>query len=102
MHLPSTACVYRMQRRSVQYIESTWRQNGPLTFANHVNDIVRACNFHTRAQHHIRRYLNRYVANTIACSITQHDLSWNSTQFISENIFKGVTRFLTFTISENS
>ena len=28
-----------------------------LIFVSHVNDIARACNFHTRALHHIRRFV---------------------------------------------
>ena len=34
-----------------------------------VNDIVGACNFHTWALRHNRRFLSRDVANTIDCSI---------------------------------
>ena len=34
-----------------------------------VNDIASACNVHTCALRHIRRFLPRDAANTIACSI---------------------------------
>jgi len=40
-----------------------------LTFDEHVNEVVRACNHHLRALRHIRRYVTRDIARTIACSI---------------------------------
>ena len=40
-----------------------------LTFEDHINGVVRSCNFHIRALRHIRRHLTREVANTVACSI---------------------------------
>ena len=39
-----------------------------LTFEDHINGLVRSCNFHIRALRHIRRHPTREVANTIACS----------------------------------
>ena len=40
-----------------------------LSFDNHVNDIVRGCNYHLQALRHLRKSLTRDTANTIACSI---------------------------------
>ena len=40
-----------------------------LSFDDHIAGVVRACNFHIRAMHHIRRLLNHDAANMIACSI---------------------------------
>ena len=40
-----------------------------LTFEDHINGVVRSCNFHIRALRHIRRHLTREVANTVTCSI---------------------------------
>ena len=40
-----------------------------LTFKDHINGVVRSCNFHIRALRHIRRHLTREVANTVACRV---------------------------------
>ena len=40
-----------------------------LTFENHINGVVRSCNFHIRALRHVRCHLSREVANTVSCSI---------------------------------
>ena len=40
-----------------------------LTFEDHINGVVRSCNFHIRALRRIRRHLTRDVANTVAGSI---------------------------------
>jgi len=43
--------------------------DGTLSFDNHVNDLVRGCNYHLRALRHLRSSLTRDTANTMACSI---------------------------------
>jgi hypothetical protein len=40
-----------------------------LTFCDHINDIVRACNYHMQALCHIRRYMSADVARTVGFSI---------------------------------
>ena len=40
-----------------------------LTFEDHINGVVRSCNFYIRALRHIRRNLTQEVAYTVACSI---------------------------------
>ena len=40
-----------------------------LTMNAHVNEVVRACNFHIRALRHVRPYLTDESAKTVACSI---------------------------------
>ena len=40
-----------------------------LTFENHVNDVVKACNYHMHALRHLQRSLIRDVANTLSYSI---------------------------------
>jgi hypothetical protein len=52
-----------------------------LTFADHVNDVVRACNFHLRALHHIRRYMSTETARTIAFSIVGSRLDYCNALF---------------------
>ena len=47
-----------------------------LTFDQHVQDVVKASNFHIRALRHIRPMLDREVANTIACSIVSTRLDY--------------------------
>jgi fibrillarin-like rRNA methylase len=47
-----------------------------LSFNNHVQNIVKASNFHIRALRHIRPYLNKEVANTVACSIVSTRLDY--------------------------
>ena len=52
----------------------TWDQN--LSFDQHVQNVVKASNFHIRALRHIRPMLNREVANTVACSIVSSRLDY--------------------------
>jgi hypothetical protein len=40
-----------------------------LTFDEHINEVVRACNYHLRALRHIRCYVTKGIARTVACSI---------------------------------
>lgn len=40
-----------------------------LSFDDHITGVVRACNYHLRALHHIRHLIDREAANTMACSI---------------------------------
>jgi hypothetical protein len=40
-----------------------------LSFNDHVNDVVRVCNYHMRALRHIRRYMSKDVAKSVAFSI---------------------------------
>ena len=40
-----------------------------LSFDQHIQNIVKTSNFHIRALRHIRPYLDKRVANTVACSI---------------------------------
>jgi hypothetical protein len=47
-----------------------------LTFDQHVQNVVKASNFHIRALQHIRPMLDREVANTIACSIVNTRLDY--------------------------
>jgi len=47
-----------------------------LTFDTHVQNVVKAANYHTRALRHIRPMLDRQVANTIACSIVTTRLDY--------------------------
>ena len=47
-----------------------------LSFDYHITDVVRACNFHTRALRHIRPLLNRDAANTVACSMVSSRLDY--------------------------
>ena len=45
--------------------------------------MVRSCNFHVRALHHIRRHLMREVANTVACSIVGTQIDYCNSLFYS-------------------
>jgi len=47
-----------------------------LSFDQHVNNVVKASNFHIKALRHIRPYLNKDVANTVACSIVTTRLDY--------------------------
>jgi hypothetical protein len=47
-----------------------------LTFDTHVKAVCRACNYHTWALRHIRRYLPLPVAQTLACSIVGSRLDY--------------------------
>ena len=40
-----------------------------LSFDDHVNAVVRACNFHIRSLRYIRHSVTRNIANTLVCSI---------------------------------
>ena len=54
-----------------------------LTFEDHINGVVRSCNFHIRALRHIRRHLTREVANAIACSIVGTRIDYCNSLFYS-------------------
>ena len=56
-----------------------------LTFEDHINGVVRSCNFHIRALHHIRRHLMREVANTITCSIIGTRIDYCNSLFYGES-----------------
>ena len=47
-----------------------------LSFSDHVNDVVRGCNYQMRALRHIRRYMSRDVARSIAFSIVGSRLDY--------------------------
>jgi len=47
-----------------------------LRFDCHVNNVARACNYHTRALRHVRSLLSDEVAQTIACSIVASRLDY--------------------------
>src|SRR5438093_11957818 len=47
-----------------------------LTFNEHVNKVVRDCNFHIKGLRHIRPFLDKSTANTIACSIVGSRLDY--------------------------
>ena len=47
-----------------------------LSFNEHVQAIVKACNYHIRAFRHIRHYLDQTTANTVACSIVTSRLDY--------------------------
>jgi len=47
-----------------------------LSFGPHIDNVVRACNFHLRGFRQIRRSLPQHVANTIACSIVSTRLDY--------------------------
>ena len=47
-----------------------------LSFDQHVQNIVKASNFHIRALRHIRPYMDKSVANTVACSIVNTRLDY--------------------------
>jgi len=47
-----------------------------LTFNQHVNSVVKACNYHIHALRHIRPCLDRNTANMIACSIVGSRLDY--------------------------
>ena len=40
-----------------------------LSFCDHINDMVRACNYHMQALRHIRRFMSADVARTVGFSI---------------------------------
>ena len=66
-HLPSLSPMFIKRGRQA---EDPW--NHPQQRAdieNHVNEVVKAYNFHMRALHHLRRTLTCDVTNTLACSI---------------------------------
>ena len=50
--------------------------SGSCRFDQHVNNIVKACNFNIRALRHIRPMLDQTVANTVACSIVSTRLDY--------------------------
>ena len=64
--------------------------NSTLTFESHINDTIRACNFHIRAFRHLRRGLTKEVANTMACSIVGSRIDYATRCYVAQ-----VTRFLT-------
>ncbi|MCI0561137.1 MAG: reverse transcriptase domain-containing protein [Nitrososphaera sp.] len=47
-----------------------------LSFDQHVQNIVKASNYHIKALRHIRPYLDKAVANTVACSIVTARLDY--------------------------
>ena len=47
-----------------------------LSFDNHVSDVVRSCNYHTRSLCHIRHFIDRDTATTLACSIVASGLDY--------------------------
>jgi len=47
-----------------------------LSFKSHVNQIVKACNYHLWSLRHIRKYLTVELANTIACSLVGSKLDY--------------------------
>jgi hypothetical protein len=47
-----------------------------LTFKNHANAVVKACNYHTRAIRHIRPLLSQSTALTLACSMVNSRLDY--------------------------
>jgi len=47
-----------------------------LTFDKHISDIVKSCNYHTRALRHIRPLIDRDTAVTLACSIVASRLDY--------------------------
>ena len=55
-----------------------------MSFDQHVQNIVKASNFHIRALRHIRPYLDKKLSNTVACSIVTsrldycNSLLWNT------------------------
>ena len=50
--------------------------NRSLSFENHINSVVRSCNFHIWALRNIRRSLSRDVANINGCSIVSTRLDY--------------------------
>ena len=61
----------------VQQAEDTWiTLDNALTFENHVNDVVKACNYHMRALRRFRRSLTHDVAKTLACSIAGYRIDY--------------------------
>jgi len=47
-----------------------------LTFRDHVTNVVKSCNFHTRAIRHIRHLLTQSAAQTLACSLVNSRLDY--------------------------
>ena len=47
-----------------------------LTFRDHANSVVKACNYHTRAIRHIRPLLSQSTALTLACSMVNSRLDY--------------------------
>ena len=47
-----------------------------LTMDQHVNNVVKNCNYHLQALRHIRSSVPRDVANTIACSIIHYRIDY--------------------------
>ena len=47
-----------------------------LTFENHVNDVVKACNYHKCALRHFQQSLTHDVAKTLACSIVGYRINY--------------------------
>ena len=47
-----------------------------LTFHDHVTNVVKSCNYHTRAIRHIRHLLTQSAAQTLACSLVNSRLDY--------------------------
>ena len=47
-----------------------------LTFYDHVTNVVKSCNYHTRAIRHIRHLLTQSAAQTLACSLVNSRLDY--------------------------
>ena len=54
-----------------------------LTFEDHINGVVRSCNFHIRVLRQIRHNLTREVANMVACSIVGTRIDYSNSLFYS-------------------
>ena len=65
-----------------------------LSFDEHITTVVRACNYHVRALHHIRHLINQETANTISCSIVCSRLDYcNSVLYgVTENNIERLQR----------
>ena len=61
-----------------------------LTLEDHINGVVRSCNFHIRALRHVRPHLTREVVNTVACRIVGTSIDYCNSLFYgaSEKYFK--------------
>ena len=65
-----------------------------LTFDQHVNNVCKACYFHTRALRHVRPSLPDEVAKTVACSIVSSRLDYCNSllEGMSESNFNKLQR----------
>ena len=62
-----------------------------LSFDNHITSVVRACNFHLCALHHIRHSISQSITNTIVCSIVGSRLAYCNALLFDEPV-KTVSR----------